>query len=122
MKAEDLGVDHPHQITSASGFRSGRGHGASRYPVGLHECRLSASGTLRVLAQTLAHPQELLPGFLERLANGLVEPEEVSPPARWLVLRIKLLQHDRRSELPLDEALQIRDHPFNDVPEGAPGP
>jgi hypothetical protein len=54
---------------------------------------------------------------------AFVEPGEVSPPGRSPVLRSKLLQHDRRSELPLDEALQIRDHPFNDVQEGrrAPG-
>src|SRR5258705_13443270 len=109
MKAEDLSADHLHQITSASGFRSGRGHGTSRHPVRLHERRLPASDASRVVAQILAHPQELVPGFLEGFANDLIESGEVSPPARWPVFRIKLLQDDRRSECPLDQPLQIRD-------------
>ncbi len=90
--------------------------------VGLHERRLPAAGTLRVLAQHRAHPQELRPGLREGLANGLVEPSEANRPVRFRVLRITLVQHDRRRELPLDELLQLRDHAFHELPEGAQGP
>jgi hypothetical protein len=79
------------------------------------ERRLSATGPLRICAQCLAQPPELPPGPLDGLANGLVQPGETNRPVRRPVLRITLVQHYRRIELPLEKLPQIREHSFNDV-------
>jgi len=84
--------------------------------------RLAAAPTSGGLTELRLHWHQRGPGSFESGSQGLVEPGEMNDPTRRHELRVNLVHLDRGRKFPVEQTLQIRDHPIHDRCDGTQCP
>ncbi len=122
VKPQELVTEPLLELAAASGCCWCRERREHRHAERLNQRRLAAPVTLSGVTEPGPDPHQGITSGLELGAGGLIEPGESNAPARGLEVRVKLVQLNRRVEPPLDEALEIRDDPFDEIQDRTQGP
>jgi hypothetical protein len=117
MELQELVTEPPLELAAAGGHwpHPSRERGTAE---GLNQRNLAASVPVGHVMQRRPDSQQCAAGCVKGITQALVEPREANDAARGLELRVEFVPLDRRCESPVDQPLEICDHPVHALPDG----